>query len=288
MKLSVGFAGMGIMGRPMAMNAARAGHAVAVWNRTAPRPEDVPGLAVADTPVALAEKCDVVVVMVSDPGAVDAVVWGESGLEGALGPGKTVVNMSTVPPAYSAVLARDIGAKGAAFVDAPVSGSKIAAENAKLVVLAGGDRDVVASLSPLFEALGSKTVYCGEAPKGSMMKMSVNLLLASMTEGLAEMIAFGRAGGLETDTMLQVLMGGPLACDLFRFKEDMLRTGRFPVQFPLKHMAKDLKCITDTAYDMKCQAPGAFANLQLFTRAMAQGLGDEDFAAVLKLLEAKA
>lgn len=285
MKLSVGFAGMGIMGKPMALNIAKAGHDVAVHNRTRPLPESVPGLAVMDTARELARSRDILVIMVTGPEALEAVLWGEDGMGPELRQGKTVINMSSVPPAFSEGLARRVEATGAVFVDAPVSGSKIPAQQGTLVILAGGPRDAVHALEPLFLCMGKKVVYCGEAPKGSMMKMSVNLLLAAMMGGLAEMVSFGRAGGLDTGAMLEVALGGPLACDLYRMKKEMILQDNFLAQFPLKHMAKDIKFIADTACELRCPAPGAFANLQLYNQGMSKGLGELDFAAVLKVLE---
>jgi len=285
MKPRVGFAGMGIMGKPMALNIAKAGHDVAVYNRTRPSQESVPGLAIVGTPEELARQRDVLVLMVTGPQALDALLWGEGGMAPALGPGKTVVNMSTVPPAYTREMAERIAACGAAFVDAPVSGSKVPAQQGTLVILAAGERAVVDKLEPLLLCMGKKVVYCGPAPQGTMMKMAVNLLLANMMSGLAEMLNFGRAGGLELQTMLDVVLGGPMGCDLFRIKEPLLKEGAYPAQFPVKHMAKDLKFVTDTAFGLRCPAPSAFANLQLFNQAQAKGLDELDFSAVLQVLE---
>ena len=288
MKLRVGFAGMGIMGKPMALNIAKAGHDVAVYNRTRPAPESVPGLEIVESAERLARSRDVLIVMATGPQALDALLWGEGGMAPALGPGKTVVNMSTVPPAYTQEMAARVAACGAAFVDAPVSGSKVPAQQGTLVILAGGERDVVEKLEPLLLCMGKKVIYCGPAPQGTMMKMAVNLLLANMMCGLAEMLTFGRAGGLETDTMLEVVLGGPMACDLFRLKEHLLKQKAYLAQFPLKHMAKDLKFVTDTAFAMRCPAPSAYANLQLFNQGQAKGLDELDFSAVIQVLEGMA
>jgi 3-hydroxyisobutyrate dehydrogenase-like beta-hydroxyacid dehydrogenase len=285
MKPKVGFAGMGIMGKPMALNAAKAGFDVTVYNRTRPLPDSVPGLAIAETPLDLARACDVVTLMLTGPEAIDAVAFGENGLAGELGQGKTVINMSTVSPAYAATLAERVTATGAAFVDAPVSGSKIPAQQGTLVILAGGPKDAVDALEPLLLSMGRKVVYCGEAPMGTMMKMSVNLLLAAMMEGLSEMLTFGRAGGLSSEAMLDVVLSGPLACDLFKVKEPLFRQDSFMAQFPLKHMAKDLKFVADTAVTLRCPAPSAFTSLQLYNQGMSKGLGELDFAAVVKVLE---
>lgn len=285
MKLKVGFAGMGIMGKPMALNIAKAGHDVAVYNRTKPLPETVPGLSIADTPLALARERDVLVIMVTGPEALDAILWGKEGMAEALGPAKTVINMSTISPECAATVAAKVAAAGAVFIDAPVSGSKIPAQQGTLVVLAGGPKDAVDSLEPLFLSMGKKVVYCGEAPLGTMMKMAINLLLANMMSGLAEMLTFGKAGGLSLDAMLDVVLGGPMACELFKIKEPLLRQQKYLAQFPFKHMAKDLKFVTDTACQLRCPAPSAFQNLQLFNQGMSKGMGELDFAAVIQVLE---
>ncbi|WP_243359986.1 NAD(P)-dependent oxidoreductase [Fundidesulfovibrio terrae] len=285
MKPKVGFAGMGIMGKPMAHNIVKAGFAVSVYNRTKPQPDDVAGAYVADTPLALARENDVLVIMVTGPKAIEAILWGEDGMAAALGQGKKVVNMSTVSPEYTAQIAAKVEATGAVFVDAPVSGSKIPAQQGTLVVLAGGPKDEVEALEPIFAAMGKKTVYCGPAPQGSMMKMAVNLLLSNMMCGLSEMLTFGKAGGLSAETMLEVVLGGPMGCDLFKIKEPLITQRKFLAQFPLKHMAKDLKFVTDTACALRCPAPSAFANLQLFNQGMSKGMGELDFAAVIEVLE---
>jgi len=285
MKPRVGFAGMGIMGKPMAANIAKAGYDVGVYNRSALQPDSVPGLAILPTALELARERDVLLLMVTDPRALDAVLWGENGMAPALGQGKTVINMSTVSPAYTEEMARKIAATGADFIDAPVSGSKVPAQQGTLVILAGGSKPVVKALEPVLLTMGKKVVYCGEAPGGTMMKMAVNLLLAAMMGGLAEMLSFGQAGGLSREAMLNVVLGGPMSCELFKVKEQMLLHDTFLAQFPLKHMAKDLKFVIDTAYALNCPAPSAHANLQLFSQGLAKGLGELDFAAVLQVLE---
>jgi 3-hydroxyisobutyrate dehydrogenase-like beta-hydroxyacid dehydrogenase len=286
MKLKVGFAGMGIMGKPMALNIAKAGHVVTVYNRTPLLPESIPGLTVAGTPLDLAHTSDVLLVMVTDPAAADHVIWGEDGMAHALAPGKTLINMSTVSPAYTTELAAKVKATGAVFVDAPVSGSKPAAQQGALVILAGGPKDTIEALEPIFSCLGRKVVYCGEAPRGTMMKMSINLLLASMMSGFAEMLTFGQAGGLSREAMLDVVLSGPLGCDLFKIKEPLITQDKYLAQFPLKHMAKDLKFVTDTACELRCPAPSAFQNLQFYNQALAKGMGELDFSAIIQVLEA--
>jgi len=270
----------------MAQNAAKAGFEVTVYNRTTPVPKDFPGLSIAADPLELARKNDILVVMVTGPEAVDALLWGEKGMAAALAPGKTLINMSTVSPAYTAQLAKKVLATGCAFADAPVSGSKLAAESAGLVILAGGAKETVTAMEPLFSCLGKKTVYCGEVPGGTQMKLSVNLFLCAVMTGMAEMLTFAKKGGLSLETVLDVVLNGPLACDFLRMKAPIIAKGGFDAaQFAAKHMAKDLKLIVDTACDMRCPAPSAFANLQLYNQALSKGMGEQDLAAVVKVLE---
>lgn len=286
MTARIGFIGMGIMGVPMAKNLLKAGHALTVYNRTAEKcaPVAAEGAAIAATPLELTKACDVIIVMLTGPEAIDNAFFGDEGASEACD-GKIVINMSTVSPAYSRELAANLDALGAAFVDAPVSGSKKPAEEGTLVILAGGEEKTISQVEPILLGMGKKVVRCGPAPNGSMMKMSINLLLGAMCEGLAEMISFGERGGLDRKTMLDVIMAGPLKNGLFELKAPMFEKGEFPAQFPAKHMAKDLKFVVDTAYETGASAPAAHVLLQLYRKAVAMGLGDDDFAAVFKTLE---
>jgi 3-hydroxyisobutyrate dehydrogenase-like beta-hydroxyacid dehydrogenase len=289
-KKKIGFMGLGIMGTAMAENILKDDWRLTVYNRTRNKTSILEelGAGVAESPKALAEASDVVIAMVTGPEAVLNLLSGEDGAAAGMTGDKVFVNMSTISPAYAREINHILGSHGVTYVDSPVLGTKGPAEKGELVVLAGGDREVVDELEPLYMAMGKKVVYCGEVGKGSMMKMSVNLLLGTMLEGLAEMLHFGMAGGLEKKTLLDVVMAGPLACKLFELKAEMMQTESFPVQFPLKHMAKDLKFAVDTAYETGAPAPSAHGNLQLYRRGAGQGFGDMDFAAIYKVLEAMA
>lgn len=287
MSMRIGFLGLGIMGVPMALNVVKAGFPLTVYNRT-PGHEGVlveAGASVASSPADLASNVDVVVAMVTGPEALDNLLWGEGGAASGLGEGKVFVNMSSVSPRYTRELACAIAGTGAIFVDAPVSGSKKPAEDATLVILAGGPEETVKDLEPLLLSMGKKVIYCGEAGQGSMMKMTINLLLGAMMESLSEAVNFGRKGGLATEDILDVVSSGPMNCGLFQLKSDMIRKNDFPPQFPLKHMTKDLKFVVDTAYDVGAAVPVCLELLQLFRTGVGRGFGDEDFAGVMKVLQ---
>lgn len=283
----VGFMGMGIMGQAMARNLLKAGFAVTVYNRDKAKCEPLrqAGAQVADTAAECAASADACIAMVTGPDALLALLSGPEGIGRHLEGGRIFVNMSTVPPAFARRLGEQTRNLGGRFADAPVSGSRRPAEEGTLVILAGGDQHDLDELEPVFAALGKKTVRCGEVGQGSMMKMAVNLLLAAMTEALGEAVLFGEKGGLEAGQVLDVILSGPMGCGLFQLKDGMLRQGEYPAQFPLKHMLKDLKFVTDTAFETGAPAPSAHLNLQLYRQALSRGLGDADFAAVKKVLE---
>jgi 3-hydroxyisobutyrate dehydrogenase-like beta-hydroxyacid dehydrogenase len=192
--------------------------------------------------------------------------------------------MSTIAPAYARQAAERVRQTGADYVDAPVSGSKKPAEDGTLVILAGGREATIAAVEPVLLSMGKKVARCGEVGMGSTMKITVNVLLGVMAEGLAETVNLGEALGLSRQALLDVIMAGPMANDLFRLKDPMFRAGEYPPQFPAKHMAKDLKFALDAAFEAGASTPTLSVMAQLYRKTVAMGLGDADFAAVIKAL----
>jgi 3-hydroxyisobutyrate dehydrogenase-like beta-hydroxyacid dehydrogenase len=166
------------------------------------------------------------------------------------------------------------------------SGSKKPAIEGSLIILAGGEADQINALEPLFLTMGKKVIYCGEAGKGSAMKMTINLLLALMIEGLCESLNLAQLLNLDTDLVLDSILAGHLGCGLFNLKSDMLKQNDFPVQFPLKHMTKDLRFVLQTADEAGAAVPAGHAVYQLYRQGVGLGNGDLDFAAVKRTLEA--
>ena len=288
MNEKIGFIGMGIMGQPMAANIRAAGYAIMVYNRT--KEKTVPlaeaGALVADTPAGVIDWADIVIFMLTGPEALDAMIYGGKGILSAQGSGKVVINMSTVSPAYTRSLANCLQSEGFLFIDAPVSGSKKPAVEGSLIILAGGRKELVKKLEPLFLTMGQKVIYCGDTGQGSAMKMTVNLLLAVMMEGICESLNMAQQLKLDTGLVLDTILAGPLGCGLFRLKNEMLQQNDFPVQFPLKHMAKDLRFVLQSADEAGAAVPAGHAVFQLYRQGGGLGNGDLDFAAVKKTLEA--
>jgi 3-hydroxyisobutyrate dehydrogenase-like beta-hydroxyacid dehydrogenase len=285
MKKRIGFMGLGSMGRAMAANLLKAGFPVTVYNRDKQKTLALAdmGALTADTPRQLAGNCDVAILMVTGPEAIDELLFGIDGAAEGLA-GKLCVNMSSVSPAYSRELAASLEAEGAVLIDAPVSGTKKPAEDGLLVILASGPEQTVRDLGDVFRAMGRKVVYCGPAGQGSMMKMTVNHLLGVMMHAFAEALLFGERGGLSMDAMMETIQSGAMACPMYQAKAPLLASGNYPASFPLKHMAKDLKYVLDTAYETGAHIPAAQAALGMYLLARERGLGDMDFAAVDKAM----
>lgn len=284
---NVAFIGLGIMGSRMALNLVRKGFAVTVYNRTPGKDAELlaAGARTAATPRACAQDAEAVLLMLTGPQAVEAVLDGADGVLAGLRPGTPLANMSTVTPAFNRSLEERVRAAKGLLVDAPVSGSKKPAEDGTLLVLAGGPDAALDALEPVFLGLGKKVVRCGGLGQGSAMKLSVNLLLGVMLAGLAESLNLGQRLGLSLETLLEVILNGPLACQLFQLKAPLFRQDAYPAQFPLAHMAKDLRFVLETAEEAGVQVPGAGTALGLYAEAEAQGLGGEDFAVIRRVLE---
>ena len=287
MKPKVGFMGLGIMGSAMAANILKAGYPLVVYNRSPERaaPLARQGAKVAASPRALAQAAQVIIAMVTGPEALYRLLFEAEGAAEALGPGKVFINMSSVSPSFTKEMAVQVVATGAAFVDAPVSGTKKPAEEGTLVILAGGKPERIKELEPLLLSMGKKVIYCGRVGQGSMMKMCINLLLGLMMEGFAEALNFGRMGGLDFEAMLDTVFSGPLNCGLYQMKAPLIQAKDYTPAFPLKHLAKDAKFVVDTAYELGAPVPGGHLLLHLYRTGWALGWGDQDISAIARVME---
>ncbi len=287
MKPKVGFMGLGIMGAPMAANILKAGYPLMVYNRTAAKAEPLAqlGARVAATPKELAQDVKIIIAMVTGPEAIYELLFGDQGAATAFGPEQIFINMSSVSPRFTLELGRELAPTAIRFVDAPVSGTKKPAEDAQLVILAGGNRQRIQELEPLLLSMGKKVIYCGGVGQGSMMKMFINLLLGIMMEGFAEAINFGRLGGLDLEAMLEVVASGAMNAPMFQVKAANIRERKYPPAFPLKHLTKDAKFVLDTAYELGAPAPAGQMLLHLCRTGVAQGWGDEDISAIMRVME---
>ena len=287
MKQKIGFMGLGIMGSAMSANLLKAGYPVTVYNRSPEKAEPLvkQGAGLAPSPEGLARAADIVIAMVTGPEALDNLLWGENGAGKGFDASKVFINMSSVSPRSTRELAARLEPTGVMFIDGPVSGTKKPAEDGTLVILAGGPEAKVKELEPLFLCMGKKVIYCGPVGQGSMMKMFINLLLGIMMGGFAEVLNFGRLGGLEMEAMLETVYAGAMNSPMFQVKAANMKEKKYPTAFPFKHLSKDLKFLVDTAYELEAPVPLGQILLHLYRAGVAQGWGDEDISAIARVLE---
>jgi 3-hydroxyisobutyrate dehydrogenase-like beta-hydroxyacid dehydrogenase len=289
--MKLGFVGLGIMGRPMALNLLRGGHELTVWNRTtaACGPLREAGAAVAPSPAAVAAAADITFAMLADPAAALAVACGPGGIHEGLGTGGGYVDMSTVDAVTSARIAAAVAARGGRFLEAPVSGSRQPAEQGTLVILAAGDAGLYDEAAPALDLLGKKRLYLGEVGNGARMKLVVNMVMGGMMTAFCEGLTLARATGLAPADVLEVLDAGAIANPMFRGKGPRMLAGDYAVAFPLKHMSKDLRLARALAAAAGVELPVSAAADDSFARALGAGDGagdgDLDFSALLRTVD---
>jgi 3-hydroxyisobutyrate dehydrogenase len=283
----VGFMGLGAMGLPMASNLAKAGLDLMVFNRSPAKAEPLKkqGVQVAASCHELIDWADIVVMMLSGPEAIEATLGERLASAPQMLAGKLVVNMGTNPPSYSETLAGRLAQAGAAFVEAPVLGTQEPAVQGTLLVMTSGPRQAQKKLEPIFDAVGSQSVYCGQVPKAGMMKLAVNLVLSAALEGLFEGTHFAQKAGLDLDTYFQLILNSPLGNPVFALKAKKLLERDYAPQASLGTVREMLKHIADTAHDIGAFIPGTLGNLNLSTMAINQGLAGEDACAMIKVFD---
>lgn len=283
---NIGFIGLGAMGSPMAHNIHARGYTIGVYNRS-----EAPtlafrevGIPVYGSAAELAAASDVVVIMVTGPAALQSVLHGEGGVLEGLREGSRVINMSTVSHAATVEAARDVAAHGGRFVDAPVSGTVKPAQDGTLVILAGGETADIDAVEPLLLSMGKTVVRCGGAGQATRMKLVLNLLLAGMMQSLAEALALGQASELDPQQILAAVGAGPLGAALYAMKGAMMIQGEYPKQFPVDLLAKDTGLVLEAAAGKGLVLPLTAAVNATLAAARARGYGDEDMAALYKVV----
>lgn len=272
------------MGSPMVKNLVRKGWSVSLWNRSPARAERL-GLPVAASPQALASSSDVVISCVSDPAAVERVVFAEDGVLGAARPGFCYVECSTVSPELVRRVAAQFEARGAASLEAPMTGSLHGAQNGTLLFMTGGPKPRHDELEPLLLSMGTRAIYCGASGQGALMKLVGNSLISFMLTGLCEGLAVAQKGGLSVSQVLEVIAASGFSSPYFAFKGAAIRERAFAPHFSLDLLYKDQALMLAEAAQQRTPLPALAAIHEVFQAARAQGLGAEDIAAVIKAIE---
>jgi 3-hydroxyisobutyrate dehydrogenase-like beta-hydroxyacid dehydrogenase len=281
----VGFVGLGTMGLPMAVNIARAGLDLMVYNRTRGKAGPVleAGAVEADSPAEIFKWSDTMVMMLSGPAAIEELLEPALNNQPYVLKGKVVINMGTNTPAFSRQLACRLDKMGAVFVDAPVSGTRTPAEEGALLIMVSGPDKIIDQLMPIFKAVGDKVVKCGAVPQAIMMKLAVNIVLSASIAGLVEGTHFALKSGLDPENFFRLILSGPLRNDIFVIKAKKILEQDFAPQASIGTVREMLKHITDTAYEIDAFIPNTLSNVNLITSAMNRGLADEDACAIIKV-----
>lgn len=292
----IGFIGLGVMGLPMAANLVeKHGADLVVWNRTRSRCDELASLVRAGAvrtvsePADVVAACDVTFSMLSTPDASRAVLHdGPGAALGALRPGTGFVDCSTLTVADMEKNEAAAKARGAAFLEAPVSGSKGPAEQGTLLFLCGGDRTLFDSVEGPLSVMGKRSHFLGDVGAGTRMKLVVNSIMGAMLAALAEGVALTEATGLDVDDLLEVLAGGAMANPMFKLKGPNMdaRKKKYDTNFPLEHALKDMHFAQRLGDEKGVQMPVAASATSLYERAKDMGLGREDFAAVMESVRA--
>lgn len=271
--------GLGIIGSAWARNLIADGHQVRAWNRT-PQP-DFPGF-VPELQDAVSG-ADVIILVVADPPAVQSV------LDGALPhvqPGALLVQSSTISPHWTREFASQVDHAGARFLEAPFTGSKLAAQARETVFYLGGPQALVDEATPLLQPLSKTILHIGELGTASALKLAMNLNIAGIAQTLSESLHFARSNGLSDELFFQALDANVSKSGVSELKKPKLMASDYAPQFSLKHMGKDLRLTMETAAEKNTSLPQTQRLRELYERALAQGLGDDDFIGLIRLLNA--
>ena len=284
--MRVAVVGLGIMGGAMATRLLGQGHEVVVYNRTKEKAKDAidAGAIWRDTPAEAAVDVAVVFTFVTNAAAMAEVSLGGSGILAGIGPNTLHVDMSTIAPLAAVDIAERYRPRSRHYVQAPVLGSWRQILEGSLLVFAGGDPDAVDRCLPVFDSFAKKVWRFDDVEKPAAAKLACNILIGQMIVGLGQTLALAEAGGVDMDTMLDIIAASNLASPMYASKGRQIADRNFKPNFVVRNMLKDLRLASDYANDKSVSLPSNAANRELFVMAVADGFGDEDYSAVVKTL----
>jgi 2-hydroxy-3-oxopropionate reductase len=284
MKPTVGFFGLGLIGKPMAQCLQRAEFPLVVWNRTAKKAEDLvrKGARVASSPREVAAQSDVLITCVSDPPALEEVLWGKDGALGALKLGSVLIDSSTVSPALARRVAAACAERGAEFLDAPITGGTWGAEKGELVFMIGGKAEVLERVQPVLSAMGKCFFHLGPNGAGQAVKLAMNLILALEVQALTEALALVAAAGVPGEKLVEVMQSSMARAPVLDVKAPLILEGKFAPSFPLRLMHKDLTLALELAKELGVSLPAGTAAHSTYSAVKAAATDDPDYAAVAR------
>jgi 3-hydroxyisobutyrate dehydrogenase len=287
--MNIGFIGLGIMGEPMAINLARADMKLVVWNRSARGIEALRavGARVAGSPTEVFQDARIVILMLANDAAVDAVLGRDTPDFRANVAGRIIVHMGTTSPDYSRGLEAEIAAANGSYVEAPVSGSRKPAEAGELVAMLAGERASIEKVRPVLQPMCRETIQCGPVPGALQMKLAVNIFLITMVTGLVESFHFAERHGLDLHQLLAVLDAGPMASSVSRIKARKLVAQDFVAQAAISDVLKNSRLVAEAARAAKLASPLLNVCHALYGETDALGFAALDMVAVIHAIEAR-
>ncbi|OGA39152.1 MAG: 2-hydroxy-3-oxopropionate reductase [Betaproteobacteria bacterium RIFCSPLOWO2_12_FULL_62_13] len=285
--MKLGFIGLGVMGRPMALNLMKHGHEMGVYAR---RPESIAPLVSAGargyrTPAELASDAEVIFTMVTTSNDVEQVVLGKDGLIHGAARGSVLVDMETISPTVARGVAQALAAKGIDMLDAPVSGGPMGAEQASLSIMVGGKQEVFERVKPLFECMGKTIVRMGDHGAGQITKACNQLALLVTAQGTAEALALAKSCGVDPARVREVLLGGIAASRVLELFGKRMVEHNFENGIDTRLYHKDLYIALDLAHESGLAAPAAALTMQHINALIGRGEGRSDLSALIKVVE---
>jgi len=271
----------------MAENLLKSGSSVTVYNRTRARAEEMKSLGarVADTAADAARGSDVVISMVSDPAAVRDVILGHGGAVEGLGQGAVLIDCSTIDPKTTMEVSEAARSRGASFLDAPVTGSKIGAEKGELIMIVGGTPELIASVQDVFDVISKKVVIAGPTGSGVWMKLCFNTLVGQMIVGISQAVVTAKAAGLDPRVFLDLVMSGAIQSPFYAWKGGCILDRDFSTNFSTKLMRKDADLAIGAARDLGIPLIATESVRDALDRAIEAGYGEDDMCSYARVLE---
>ncbi len=287
MTIKLGFVGLGIMGRPMALNLRKAGHALWVHARRAAsmQPLTEAGATACSSPQDVAAHADIVFICVADTPDVEQVIFGNHGLVHGVRAGAVVVDMSTISPVATRRFAAELGRRGVDMLDAPVSGGEVGAVHGALSIMVGGKPEVLERVQPYLEALGRNIVLVGDSGAGQVAKACNQIVAAVTIQAVAEAMTFARRQGVDAGKVRAALMGGFAGSKILEVHGKRMLDNDFTPGFKTRLHQKDLNIVLDSAHALGLDLPATARVAQQLKALMDAGDGELDSAALIKLLE---
>lgn len=284
---TVGFIGLGIMGKPMAKNLLDAGHELVVYNRTSEKAEELAGsgATVAASPKEVAEQSDVIITMLPDSPQVEEVLTGEDGVLAGIKEGALIVDMSTISPVVTEELAAEAKEKGASMLDAPVSGGDVGAIEGALSIMVGGSEEDFERAMPLFEVMGKTITHVGGSGSGQVVKAANQIVVALTIEAVSEALVLGSKAGVDPEKILDVLGGGLAGNKVMEAKREKMLTHSFDPGFRIELHHKDLGIALAAGREYGVALPVTALVDQMLQDLQMRGRGDRDHSALLTLVE---